>query len=267
MTSFNIKQDGQLFFTEGLAKKYEREFLIALDILTAERVGLTTAIKRFSIFFSALGRKKVKDMREFELDCSKASPVGVVPTLSLTTAMIREVSHKGVNYYQILFADQRGNYPWQRECSPAFVEQLFDVFTMDKILPIIDEVFSDSKMKLSEYIRWTSDCNGSFYRTCYCKKNRPIDNFYFGWNDADMLVISFFSETPYSPYAASFKEWKGVRLTNLKMQICPCVKENVIEKIEVNMGLGYLTYHVIDLKARKDVTSDYVVDPEPYTEE
>lgn len=137
-------------------------------------------------------------------------------------------------------------------------------YDMESILSIVDEIFSDSKMKLSEYIRWTSDCNGFFYRTSYCRKDYPIDNFYMGWNYANMLVISFASETPYTPFAASFKEWNGLMLTNLKMQLCPCIKEDVVEQIEQNMGLGYLTYRVIDLNARKDVTSDYKVDSELY---
>ena len=130
-------------------------------------------------------------------------------------------------------------------------------FTMKDILPILDEVFTPQTNEFSEYVKWTSDCNGDFYRTCYHKKDTPIRNHYDGWQTATHIVIAFSESTPYSRDKLGYELEHNIEATKLKMQLCPLPEEHIRECIEWNKSMDYPTYKVINLLERKDVTDNF----------
>lgn len=133
-------------------------------------------------------------------------------------------------------------------------------FTMSQILPILDEVFTPETTDFSEYLKWTSECNGDFYRICYRKLEEPIKEEYLGWVNTTHIVIAFDSSTPYSRDKLGFKLKCSVELTKLKMQLCPVAGQDVKEAIQWNIDMGYPTYKVIDLVSKKDVTDNYPIE-------
>ncbi len=123
--------------------------------------------------------------------------------------------------------------------------------TLYGVLGILDELFTPNSTLFSDYVKCTSDYNGGFLRTCYCKKSKiqgdrrisdDLNCVVLGMSmpfDKDKL-ITYHAKTPFEFEA-----------TLTKMQVCFTVKEDVDDEVEWNQELGYSYCYIIDLNSKE----------------
>ena len=140
------------------------------------------------------------------------------------------------------------------------------LFTMDNILPVLDRVFTPGTTVFSDYVRYATDCNGDFYRTCYRKKAEPIDNQYYGYRKTTHIVVAFEENVPINKDSFSFEKEGNVELTRLQMQLCPVKESHIDECIQWNIDMGYPCYRVVDLINHEEITGKYPPAKYRYTE-
>lgn len=296
MKSFWVVKDGQFFYTQGLEKVCEKNLFLVLDEQTAKDRGEKTAEEVFTAVLAALNGEIIEEDRlyalchpRFDANSATSGAVGVSDhsdacddlvfgcgaALGKTNggrtesrdgrnAIIKAVSYLGCDFFQVILADSHALFPWQKGCDRNCLCQLYGQFSLDNIYPILDEVFPTGTISFSEYVKWTSECHGNFYRTCHKKMDEPAKERYDGWNTATHLVIAFAGTKDYDPLLVSFRpqnENEALLETGLKMQLCPTTKENVVEEAKWNIMMNYQKYRIIDLINRKDVTSNFPFEP------
>lgn len=257
---YSIVQDGQFFYTKGLKEVYGYEFLLVLDALTASRSGEKAARGRFDEVISYLKEKNeiIEPEKEFcGLFPQKREVLKEgIPVLFERDLLIKKGYFKTGVYWLLVFSDVKGRFPWDDGCIPDDRCGIYGSLSMDNILPILDEIFlPDENGIFSWYVRWTSECNGDFYRTCYRRLSEDIADHYYGYKKATHIVVAF--ETPFSREGLGFESSGSEQLTKLKMQLCPISEQYIDETIQWNLDLQYPYYRVIDLLNRKDVTDKY----------
>ena len=136
-------------------------------------------------------------------------------------------------------------------------EEIKVSFTMDRILPILDDIFTPGSTRFSDYLRWTCECHGDFYRTCHCKRNAPIKDTYDGYKKATHIIVAFSRSTPFSIDRIGYEPWMDMESSKLHLQLTPAVEAAIEDAIQWDIDLGYPHYRVIDLVTKVEVTKDY----------
>lgn len=108
-----------------------------------------------------------------------------------------------------------------------------------------DRMFTPGTTLFSDYVLWTSDWNGDFFRTCYISKSQPQRD--RNLPSGTLFVVAALEE----PLNLDDLLWHGdyscVQETRLKLQICWARgAEELEDLLEWNAELGYGHRYVLD---------------------
>ena len=109
--------------------------------------------------------------------------------------------------------------------------------TIYEALRRFDELFTPGTTLFSDYVLWTSDWNGDFFRTCYISKAQPQRDRVLRENDVVIAAL----EKPLNLADILYHgDYSTQKETLLKLQICwGCLEPESWLEWNAEMGYGY----------------------------
>ncbi len=112
--------------------------------------------------------------------------------------------------------------------------------TLYKLIKQLSAIISPHSDAFFDYVINTSDDNGGFLRTCYCRRNNPIKDVSLGDRDYKTVLV-----TMERPFAEEDLHQKSS--TYVKMQINYVNTDAVFQDAVWDAQLGYNYVYLVDL--------------------
>lgn len=125
--------------------------------------------------------------------------------------------------------------------------------TLYQLLKEISSILTPEDDAFYEYALYTSDDNGGFLRTRYCRwEDRPIRDMELGEDFGTVLVTS--------KHEISTDDLYDRSETRVKMQITYSIKNATVENADWDTQLGYCYVYLFDLRDHTYLVT-YIPDP------